>query len=300
MQSNNNDDEFTKKTSISNPGTLFSSENKEKPLNPILDIPKIPFDAKKHQEILKLEQNGATCKLEKFNNFIWLHDMHAPKNKPGSGYGAAKFREIVNESIKEECPGKINCTAYTTWGSPHLFYLYMGMAPNPREYVKTKFGNSGNDFFKELSKLKEWNEETLEKLLEDAENPIAFYMLSEILKDGLKLPSDYNVSLDDIIKNKELILSYKDKMFYSYKEDFIPDLLKILEKNPQSKYPETRSLGNIGMHLTEKGFERWKFVIENKLEFVPFKHFEHLDLSTEQQKKLDEVLGQRSLVRKEI
>ncbi|WP_160264751.1 hypothetical protein [Legionella norrlandica] len=47
------------------------------------------------------------------------------------------------------------------------------------------------------------------------------------------------------------------------------------------------------MRMSEEDFARWKYVIDNALEFVPFKKFEHLNLPDEQRLELEQLFQER-------
>lgn len=282
------DNEESKKKVVGTVGvdaTLFS----EKKAGPI-DIPKIPFDADHYQQALKL----GFCRTKEEKTYIDLERLHAPQNKPGSGFGTAKFREIVKRSDDLKCPGQIITDASTSYGSPHLFYLYMGMVPADTQvnYVETKYGDDGSVTLEELEKCKEWSVEALEKSLDS----MTLSSAKRILSKELKVPNE-NVSTEDLIKHKEMLLGLQHRRLDYVSEVFIPKLLKILAKDPKNKYPDTKSLGPMPMRLSEQGYARWKYVIENGLEFVPFRNLEHLNLNSDQKALLQEILAKRIEIR---
>ena len=127
------------------------------------DIPKIPFNVRRYQEALEL----GYYRILQSKTHIVLERLHANNNTPGSGFGMAVFRKLVQLSITLDCPGKISTVVSTTYGSPHLFFLYMGMAPTtyPIYYLDSQYGEDGHDVREKLyglSEYSEWNTEILE------------------------------------------------------------------------------------------------------------------------------------------
>ncbi len=187
--------------------------------------------------------------------------MHAPGNKPGSGFGIAKFREIVALSMTLACPGKIITDVSTSYGSPHLFYLYMGMRPIAKEryYVRYMYGTHGEYILEALE-----NGELLSRS--------DIRLLTDMLNHEKNLQIS-TISLEEIEFHKPFLLSLSDKRIDYLHGEYLPNLFEILQKSdPRNKFPDTTDLGSGYMELTEAGFASWKFAIENNLEFVPSRH----------------------------
>lgn len=286
--------EKTKQNSAGTSVTLFTPSKADKKSDSILDIPKIPFNVNRYQQAL----TRGYCQTREYKTHIDLERLHAPCNKPGSGFGMAKFREIVKKSMDLNCPGKVMTDASTSYGSPHLFYLYMGMGPETysAHYLWKQYGMIGErvyDKLNSLSKYEVWTAEILQKECDQ-------YMLDK-LKMILEMELNINdknklISLDGIIANKELLMNLRDKKIDYVSEIFLPSLLKILARDPKDKFPNTGELGAMHMHLTDQGFARWKYVIENGFEFVPFKNLEHLNLNADQKALLQDIQVKRAAV----
>lgn len=288
MQSHDNKDA---KKEVTGAPAFFSKEKKP---DPVLEV---KFDADKHKKLL--EEGGEWQFTEEKEKVILKH-LRAGKNSQGRGFGTAVFRELVQRSIDLGCAGEIKTDA--TSGaraeiSPHLFYLYMGMAPEAKKvpYFIKHYGNlKGRNMQHAVTELlgeDEWTAQALEELALIDED------LLDDLKGTLRREEKYDrkkeVSLDEIIANKALFLQLAKKEFNSLTK-FIDDILQILKNNPHEKFPNTGKLGAQGMRLTKKGYARWKDAIDNNKEFVSFKNFEHLDLTADQQKLLEEILAQRA------
>lgn len=267
-----------KKTAPSS--TLFITKTPD----PILDIQKTPFDHMQHAIALRKGQYN----YSEEKNYIDLRRLHAIDDKPGGGFGTAAFRALVHTSIQLGHLGNIKTDASTSYGSPHLFYLYMGMKPSLGNvnYLITMHGIAGENIatkLESLSKHEEWSTETLKEHFDESS-----------LDDLRMILKDRTLSLENIPNKKNLLLQLEEKKIDYTLDFFIPKLLRILEKSPTDKYPNTNDLHSTKMCLTEKGLARWKFVIDNNLEFVPFKQLEHLDLRPEQKDRLKAILDKRA------
>jgi hypothetical protein len=266
----------------------FFSATKEddKKSDPILNIPKIPFNVDHYEKVL----NIGYFVVNEYEKYIDISRLHAPDNKPGSGFGMAKFREIIKKSMEHNCPGKVSASASTNYGSPHLFYLYMGMSPVSQNtsYVETQYGGVGVAALNKLHQCKDWSIGGLEKSL-----GLEDFLIKFILSTELKIPFA-NISTDDLIKNKDFLLTLTSKKLDYVSQIFIPKIISRLSSDPNNKHPNTSSLGPMEMYLTEQGYARWKYVIENNLEFISFKHLEHLNLSLDQQAQLEDILAKRA------
>lgn len=245
----------------------------------MLDIPKKTLDIENYKANLK----KGTCKTLESKSGINLLRLHS--NQIGQGFGTSKFREIVEKSIELGCPGKISTSITTEYGTPHLFYLYMGMVPEtqPCSYIKYYFGAFSMDALDDLEQCSG----DIKKLSKDTQDD-----LKRILCKQLSVSRE-SITLDDIIKHKDLLLKLKERTIDYIGEIFIPVLLEVLKDNPQDKYPDTKILGCVNMVLSKKAFERWNYVIKNNLEFYPFKNLEHINLSSSQKKILDEIIAER-------
>jgi len=268
-------------------GSIFTQEKKS---DPILDIPKIPFNVERHKKALEIK---GTCETHIENTGIELDLFGAPNGQPGSGFGTAKFRELVKQVIQMGSGQTITTDASTTYGSPHLFYLYMGMAPNFRSVtIDTIYGQFTQELINDLLQEPEWDSSLFEELSE---------MQLTTLKNILNSSNNYKdkklsaITLDDLVKNRIFFDSIKDKTYDFVSDVFIPSLLTLLSDDPKEKYPNTASLGATRMYLTEEGLKRWKYVIDNNLEFIPFKNLEHLNLTLKQQEQLQSIMEQRNV-----
>lgn len=257
-------------------------------INPILDILKVPLNPMAHEEALR----WGTCKIEESKSGIDLMSLHASGDRPGNGFGSAQFRRLIMRSIELGCPGKITLLASTTYGSPHLFYLYMGMIPIAKKvsYLKYYYGQNGINCLKNLDQDEEWSTQMLEELDKRTLNTLQRILHNEQKIDVEKEP----ISLDYIITQKDFIFGLKKKTLDYVSKVFIPDLLEALAEDPTNKYPNTKLLGAVDMQMSEKAFARWQYVIDNQLEFIPFKNLEHLDLTVEQHKQLADILNKRA------
>lgn len=289
------DDDETKKNPTETMATFFSVNKSERQSDLVLDIPKIPFNTDRYKKAL----TSGYCVTKEYDEFIDIGRLHAPHDKPGSGYGTAKFREIIQRSITLKCPGEIVTEASTNYGSPHLFYLYMGMAPKtyPVRYLEYQYGIWGGSIGDKLNipnKFNTWDTKEIEKEFDQDE----LECLTRIIYKETGITEKRKIiSLEDIAANKELLLKLSEKTIDYTSGVFIPKLLKILALDPNNKYPFTKSLGATSMYLTKQGYARWKFVIENNLEFIPFRNLEHLNLSLEQRALLKEVLDKRNVTK---
>lgn len=234
-------------------------------------ISKIPFNEKKHKQAI----GSGWYKTYRYENSLILERLHA--DKIGEGFGTAVFRKIMTEIIVEESKNKskthdeslLKTEITTSYGSPHLFYLYMGMSPNSYKYsyIKYEYGERGVFCLDKLSQCEDLTIESLEQLSNGT-----IQSIKEILGQEDSIESD-KISFTDIIRQKDFLLMLKEKTIDYLEDIFIPD---ILEQTKKGKYQDTKKWGAMQMHLTEAGYKRWKYVIENNLEFVPFKDFEHI------------------------
>lgn len=236
----------------SSPATLYGSVNKkEKKDNPALDIPKVPFDQKRHQQI----REKGTCDLSVNEKEIGITEIKS--GKMGSGYGTAKVREIMERAIELKIPpDKITLTHTTNWSkvSPLLFYLLMGMEPRfggqNYPYLRKKYGV----LYEMLGEIlrKNWDEEQLRDDLDDLQ------MLLVKEHPDYKDKNKNEIELQDIIQNRDFFQKLYDKKIDFVPDVFIPRLLEILRKDPANKYPDTSELAEIvtGLNFSEIGYAR--------------------------------------------
>jgi hypothetical protein len=198
----------------------------------------------------------------------------------GPGSGTQTMRELVKLSLALEFNGNIELEAFD---SSHIFHLFMGMVPD--ETVLDSNGFSDVAAQNQLSKLKACSD------VNDIPDP------NTVLFITLYLAEIYNKSNDEITKqmifdNKEFLLSPEAGKISYIQDTFAPKLLDILESNTENKRPDTSSLGNVLMVLSDEGKTRWKRAIELSEPFEPFRDFSHLrsHMSPEQIQRLDQIV----------
>lgn len=205
-----------------------------------------------------------------------------------AGFGTAITRKVVKESLDKGCGGNIELQA--AWTS-HLFWLYMGMTPKERtiNVVDVKWGVLGQNALEQYSLIKK---QILEK---DLSIDLVELKILKLILGSLKNISFKDVTMQMIVDSEEELNSFYNQEGSYIKEYFIPQILKILEKNIDIKRPDTSLLGSVPMTLSEEGLQRWKEAIEGKKSFPSFKKLEHLRplMNMEQIQQLDKIMLQR-------
>ncbi len=274
MQSSETEKGQTRETMVG--ASLFFTQKGVREDDRILNIDKIPFNSDDHKKALTLG--------------------------PCRRFYLAKFREDVLRLIPIHRPRPGGWTPKTKPAHPsdrsyHLFFLYLGMAPVTYriDYLDFQYGQLRGsrvlDKLSILSQYGEWNAEILERECD----AYSLRSLKKVLCMEMgRSDKGKNTSLDDIVANRELLLKLKEKELDYVTDIFVPKLLRIIASTPPDKIVDTTDLRSLdNWYLTNEGFARWKFVIENNLEFIPLKNFEHLNLSLEQQVLLKKILEER-------
>lgn len=225
--------------------------------------PKGNFDREKYRA--RLSQGQVTSQTDEKLKCIYIKTLFS--HKQGSGFGTAAIRSMVEESIKLKYEG--NLQLESAWQS-YLFYLYMGMIPLESRipYIDHWFGYAGGDALEALNKC----HDEADLLKVDADE---IATMKRMLRLELDIPIK-SATLQDILKNRDLLLDLNKKTCSYIEAKFIPNLLKLLEKNYGNKYPNSTDFAAVQMKFSSEGKARWIDAIKNNKEFVPFKDLSHL------------------------
>jgi hypothetical protein len=92
--------------------------------------------------------------------------------------------------------------------------------------------------------------------------------LLDILTKEEVLPENIIPTAQNVIDNREFLLSLRAKTVSYLTFGFIPSLLRILENDISKKYPDTEILTSVNMELSKDGKERWQEAIHKQIEFT--------------------------------
>ena len=222
-----------------------------------------------------LARAGSTVYSENATDCLGRRSLHIVKrvsHEKGAGFGTASTREIVARSFALGFEGRVHNAA--SWSS-HFFHLYMGMIPYDRSInpILHYWGLCGEEAVQNFELIKECLELN-EPLSEEEEGYLKTLkqMIAHTKGMSLKEITDRDV----IAEGESAIAQLNEKEVSFLREEFIPSILRILEKNPAERHPDTTSLTSVEMMMSDEGIARWKQAIEQKLEFKQFKKLEHL------------------------
>lgn len=241
-----------------------------------------PFDEARHNAALKT--GSYQYFINPAENSLLIIKRQA--NSKGNGFGTAVMREMFKLSLEHKLG---NIKSDTSWSS-HLFHLYMGMIPINRQtnLVQNRWGMNGRRVIKELA----------EGTYEEDENEFKrqFSTLNEMLQFATH--SKKNFTKEEIFnqENIDLLLALNNKTCFYLQDEFIPMFLDFMEIHQGEKFPDTKHWGDIPMHLSAAGIERWKQALDQNLEFQTFKNFEQLKpfLNEEQKGRLAAIIEKRN------
>lgn len=252
----------------------------------------IPWSAEKDRV---LARSGSTASKENGVDWIGRRSIEIEKRvspEQGLGFGTASTRALVERSITLGFEGRLHNSA--SWSS-HIFHLYMGMIPHDRQVdpILHYWGVEGQMAVEQFDLIKEGLEinDTLSKEEE------TYLKTLKVMIAHSKGVSQKDITDQQVIAEGGRVIEHlKEKKVSYLREDFIPSILKILERNLTVRHPDTTSLGAVEMMMSDAGIARWKEAIDNKQEFKSFKKFEHLRpyMTPEQLSRLDRIIEARA------
>lgn len=228
-----------------------------------------------------------------------LHLVHLFAKEQGKGYGTRIIQHLVEEFDRQQLTGTITMHMSTSYGSPLLFFLYMGMMPDPEHtredyYLDLHYPDDRlpiNSLTRSaLLKIASLDEKDWGIIFRDQGSEICVskkhkqYTYNQI-KDKLKFvihkekqigESIADITDEMLISHKDFLLGLKDKIIPYLSASFIPTLLDILNSHLAEKYPDTNAMGSFNLCMSPEGFKRWRETIEDNQPFQPFKNLEHL------------------------
>lgn len=231
----------------------------------------------------KLNDNQIDCSSEKkcdeTRPCIYIESMKS--HVKGRGFGTAVMREAIQMSLERGYEGRVQLEVLH---ESHLFYLYMGMLPIDRYSTMCDDPECEKvyQYLNEHDKPEDYEKDTFN-----------IRVLKSLLKQ-IK-PEQTSFSASDIVEQREQLVGLFQQKNSSLKNEFIPQLLDMMQATTDTLYPATSVLGQQSMILSDVGLERWKEAIAKQQQFVPFKRLEHIRpyMSKAQQHQLDTLLERR-------
>lgn len=229
------------------------------------------FDYKQFEKALKeghiefLQESRYEHEKEKI--FIRIKD---------SGSNLVSFREVMSECIAANFDGIIEADAYRR---SHLDYLKLGFVPLER--LISAHGLYGESIATELLACTN---------LTDLQKKSRSFIegMKEILRTELNTPEEKDISIEDVFKNRDVLIKHYNKKVSYITEYFIPFLVDSLKRNSGKICPDTSYMGSVIMILSPEGKARWCDAIKQNKEFVPFTDLSHLKLFLIDKEKISE------------
>jgi hypothetical protein len=226
-----------------------------------------------------MQRKQPEMKFSVEDDHVYLSEMKST----GPGSGTEGMRSLVELSFKNGFGGNIKLEA--TFSS-HIFHLYMGMIPddNHADYVQYVYGLEGQFVLENLGNCTK---------VTDLQSFSRKHCLIKILAEEKQISREL-ITDEMIWENKQFLIDLDKKTLAYTQMIFVPKLLSILGRNIGTKKPDTASLGNVRMIISEEGKARWKRVIEQGETFEPFRDFSQLRtrMTKEQIEELERILLQ--------
>jgi hypothetical protein len=206
------------------------------------------------------------------------------------GFGTESTRQIFKKSLELGYGGRFHNDASR---SSHLFHLYMGMIPVDRklDYAQYRWGNGAKA-------LKKYDTITslylIDKKAVPSELKVDFDNIKNIVAD-LKGLDREQITDQMVIDAEADIKALKDKSASYLQDEFIPELLEILERDPTAKQPDTEYLYGVKMVLSDEGIARWNDDVSGVKPFDSFRKLEQLRqyMDETQLARLDAIMAKR-------
>ena len=268
--------------------TTLSDEKKRthSPYFPPGTVASIPFDRKKHNELMK-----HSCGVSYFGGYLdyrYSGDDSIYLKKiisyaPGFGRAAMRYLMELSFNMKRELRTE-------AIGNSHGFYNKMGWIPEKVDlsYISKKYVWYFSTRVDELCSCTSL--EAVKKLSQSVREDLAY-----LLREERNLPPKTEITDAELWSQREWFAELQKKRVPYLSCVYIPNWLKGFKKN--GKQPSTEHLDPIIMVPSPLCKEDWRKAIQNGIEFQSYEYGEHLApyMTEEQRREYKEILASKQL-----
>lgn len=242
-------------------------------------------------DIEKFIKNVRSTQRFSFNAYLHTFCMRGKKtlyvhareaSVLGQGFGTASERLVVAIALKNP---HLEGIVWSAVVGSIFFHLKMGRIPIEFFTPAKKFLEKDKEWLQYLKELAAMENEDEIRKSQNFEEYISFYKWLKQYPDDDKT----EITPKELFNEKELFKKLLGKGFSSITYNYLPKLIRVLEKIKEGKKPDSFELDELNKNLKQSplGLARWADAINNNKEFVPFRRFEQFwPYATENQVKI--------------